>query len=201
MKIIALILLASCYAPDPPAPPIVYAPSFKCTSVPGYARACAPSTDAASITVGTVDGATFTPFSSDGTNALPVHPGPQGGYHAFLNVHAQGLCPNWNLATMRIKQPGATSILRLQQFELGMLALTGEPGFETGDLQVFICPSQLRGLALNGATLELEVSVVDCTSPKADGTPLITQTFTVVPTCPPGDKLCSDDARGGCAAL
>jgi hypothetical protein len=144
--------------------------------------------------VGTIDGASFVAFEN-GANPLPLNPGPQGGYHAFMNVQTEGLCTNWNLVTMRLKQPGATSILRLQQFEQGFVAN------ETGTLQVFICPSQLPGLALDGAKLELEVSIVDCTSPNADNSPHLTQTFTVTPRCPPGDTTCSGDVYAGCAAL
>ena len=194
MKFAAVILLVACAEPIDPPPPVIYAPSYKCNSVPSYARACDASNDGATMTVGTVEGATFNAFG-EGTNILALNPGPQGGYHAFLKVQTVGLCPTWNLVTMRLKQPGAKSILRLQQFEQGFVA------DETGTLTVFICPSQLPGLSLNGATLELEVSIVDCTSPNADNTPHLKRTFTVKPTCPAGDSVCTGDAYAGCAAL
>lgn len=199
MRRLLFLLLPGCPAPAPPPPP-VYSTSYACTSRPQYVPACGEAKATASMTLGTQEGAVFTALDPDLDEPLPLHPGPQGGYHAYLNVRTEDVCDSWVLATVRLREPGETSVLRLQQFEQGLLRVPGTVAtFESGQLQMFICPSQLQGVPLGGRTLELEVSLVECGDTRATA-PNVTRTYRVVPTCPDGDRTCAEDARAGCAA-
>lgn len=182
--------------PKPQPNPPIYKPSYRCTATPAYAQGCAAAAAGPNVALGVLEGTTFTPLDESATNTLPLHPGPQGGYHAYLEVRTDNVCASWVMTTVRLREPGAASVLRLQQYEMGLLDRMGG-GQQTGQLVFFVCPSQLSGTALAGAALELEAAVVDCTGASE---PLWTKTFTVVPTCPAGDTACTDDGRAGCAA-
>jgi hypothetical protein len=198
MRCFVSLLIVCCAPPHGPTPP-VYTESFKCTSRPSYAMSCEASATAPKMIAGTLDGATFTPLDEQASNALLLHPGPQGGYHVFLDVQTTDVCASWVLTKARLKQPGETSVLRFQQYEQGFTSLPASGADHSGQLQFFICPSQLAGVSLAGKTLELEIAIVDCTLPEATSA-LVSHTYTVVPTCPEGDVTCTGDARAGCAA-
>ncbi len=192
-------VLSCCADPAPPRPPVYHA-NLSCTSRPAYATACAETRAAPSFEAGVLEGESFTAFLDGANNLLPLHSGPQGGYHAFIDVRSTELCPSWVLTALRLRLPGESNVLRLQQFEQALLPIDPGSGLQqTGQLVFFVCPSQLRGVSLVGVPLELEVSVGDCTGPSAKPE-MSVRRFAVVPTCPEGDALCASNGQQGCAA-
>jgi hypothetical protein len=159
---------------------------------------------ALSLEVGTGDPEhpVFNPLPVDGR--VDLFPGPQQGYHVYLQVRVTGVCPNRFLVKRKIREPGKTQVIRSQEEHLtGLVNLGG------GDLVLpraqptFICPSNMPGVQMVDRELDLEVTFEEelgaCDS-LADGARTITQHVTIVPTCAETDTLCSNDWTAGCAA-
>jgi hypothetical protein len=140
------------------------------------------------------------PLSASGE--LPLLPGPQGGYHIYVQVRTTGFCSTDRMVvswTFRGSPEGPVlrsqqEVLRFIDDGLGHLVLPhGQP--------TFVCPSLIAGEPMAGRPLDLEVRVTG--SPEGDGAEPVDTALdheTVVPTCPDGDVTCSDTVDVGCAA-
>lgn len=147
----------------------------------------------------------FEPLPADGSADL--FPGPQGGYHVYMQVRARGLCPNRVVYTRKLREPGETVVIRSQTEKVPMV--DGGDGFWVlpRAQPTFVCPSNTPGVAVFGRDLDLEVTIAedlkesDAALPGlADGARTLTRTITLHPTCAASDTVCSQSTDIGCAA-
>jgi hypothetical protein len=150
---------------------------------------------------GDPDGPDFVPLPEDGR--LPLHAGPQGGYHVFLQARTQGLCANRVNFLREIREPGGDELVRPSQTAPIRMIEGGEAGtwvFPRAQVS-FVCPPTLEGVAVADRELEIEVTVEE--DPKCAGGPeprAVSATLSIVPTCPEDDETCARSTDVGCAA-
>lgn len=153
--------------------------------------------------LGSPEGPRFEPFPADG--AADLHPGPQGGYHVYLQVKAVGLCPNRVEYTRVLREPGEEDVLRQQAEKIPMVD-GGDGAWVLPRAQpTFVCPSNTPGVAVFDRDLDLELTLAeDLKAADAavlpDGPRSLTQHVTLHPLCSPFDTVCSESTDIGCAA-
>ena len=147
---------------------------------------------------------TFEALPADGSASL--FPGPQGGYHVYLQVRARGLCPNRVVYERKLREPGETAVLRSQTEKVPMVD-GGDGWWVLPRAQpTFICPSNASGVEMAGRDLDLEVTLSEELEPcdqdagLADGARSLTQNVTLHPTCAASDTVCQRSTDIGCAA-
>ena len=148
------------------------------------------------VGIGDPESSSFEPLPPDGQ--VPLVAGVDGGYHLWLQVRTSGLCPNTVVVDRRIGDP----LLRYQA-TFARLVPTDEGAWTLASAAwTFLCPSNTPGVQLHDVQLALEVTLseVEGECPLPAGTRTISETVTIVPTCPDGDTICSDDWEIGCAA-
>lgn len=158
------------------------------------------------IEIGTGDptGPDFTPLPDDG--AASLYPGPQGGYHVYLQVRAKGMCPNRVIYERTLREPGGDDVIRNQ--------IQKVPFVDGGDgwwvlprsEPTFVCPSTASGVATGDRDLDLEVTLTEELKPcdeeagLTDAPRSLTEHVTIHPTCADSDTVCQQSTDIGCAA-
>ncbi|MBI5161901.1 MAG: hypothetical protein HY996_10890, partial [Micrococcales bacterium] len=158
------------------------------------------------VGLGDPTGPTFTPLPADG--AAMLYPGPQGGYHVYLQVRARGLCPNRVVYERRIREPGGAEDLWYQIMKTPFVA--DEELDDTWVLSrsdtTFVCPANESGVATHGRDLDLEVTLTeelvpcDLQAGLEDAPRTLSRTITIHPTCADTDTVCQQSTDIGCAA-
>jgi hypothetical protein len=156
--------------------------------------------------VGTGDptGSTFTALPDDGVASL--YPGPQGGYHVYLQVRARGLCPNRVVYERTLREPGQTEVIRNQVQKVPLVDGGDGSWVLPRSEPTFVCPSLTPGVATAGRDLDLEVTLTeelkscDQLAGLTDAPRSLTQHVTIHPTCAPSDTVCQQSTDVGCAA-
>lgn len=143
------------------------------------------------------DGAPSIPdlFELPHNNSFTLHPGPQGGYHLFVQVRATNIDPTNVVCTRRLIDPASGLVLREQGEELGMVAVAEGVYSFPHALLTFICPSIISNWRMNNYSFDLEVMLKD------DLGTVLRSRIPVVPICPKGDEdlTCLFDSERGCA--
>ena len=155
------------------------------------------------VEVGTGDPelAGFEPIPAD--SRMDLFPGPQQGYHVYVQARSTGLCANSVLFERKLREPGETAVLRSQSSRIRMVEVEGEPGtwvFPRAQA-TFVCPATSPGIEMAGRPFDLEVVLTDSPGCNETFEPRSVSTHvTIVPTCSETDLLCAEDTEAGCAA-
>ncbi|MEK6607257.1 MAG: hypothetical protein AABZ30_06300 [Myxococcota bacterium] len=146
------------------------------------------------VGAGDPDAPVFDPLPDDGT--IPLFPGPQGGYHVYLQFRARGLDATSVWIDRRLIDADSGLVLvELREARALVDAGDGWRGIESG-VQTNLCPSDIPGWALHDRAFDLGVVLTDMD----DEARTIETKREIRPSCPDGDDACTDDYCIGCAA-